>query len=520
MTWPNSDPDHLIVSSAEMTALEEKIISQGMPVEALMEKVGQKMKDWIFKRPDLLKEGVLVLVGPGHNGGDGLVLARELYLEGIQVEIWCPFKIKKQLTRHHFEYCNWLGIKTIDKVPDASSKSIWIEALVGLGQSRPLPSEICKLFKAREKANSRRLIALDVPAGISSDTGEIISDFAATASYTLTVGLFKQGLLQDVALPYVGSLVRIDIGIAPKVFNHKPELNQYRLTSNDLTSAPLPEPSKEKNKYQRGRVLVLAGSNEYRGAALLALKGALASGVGSVNAFVPKVIGDSLWEVAPEVVVSGIIEDSKYADMNLGQYLNRIDSFLVGPGLGKLQDKWTSFSKSLEDFRGLLVLDADALNGLAFSSEGWQWILKRKGPTWITPHSKEFDRLFPNLKDLSPLEAVSKAAKITRAAVLLKGAHSLIASPSGRVWQLGITSSEVARTGLGDVLAGFVAGLGAIGFSLENQDVNCELLALAALIHSEGGRRCRLGSKATLVSASIAKLVRTIQEHKCVQRDI
>ncbi len=524
VNWPKSDADHLIASTAQMRGFENNLINRGMPVEALMEKVGQKLKDWFLERPELLLNGVLILVGPGHNGGDGLVLARELFLENIDVSIWCPLPITQSLTRRHQAYSHWLGIKELHEEPNVYCKTLWIDALFGLGQTRPLPEKIANLLKGREEKQPRRLISIDVPSGICSDTGKTFSNVAATASYTLTIGLNKQGLIQDIAIPYVGELIRLDIGIPQKVLKKDKQINFFKLAGDDLFSIPWPEPSSISSKYQRGRLLVVAGSDKYKGAALLALQGALASGVGSIKALLPQKMADNIWQVSPEIVVSGILGNSIDGESEIGEAilkhkLDRLDSLLIGPGLALANEKWSDIACQLEKFPGLLVLDADALNRLAFSTESWEWINKREGPTWLTPHLQEFYRLFPNLKDLSPLDAAPKAAKMTGANVLLKGAHSLIASPSGVRWQLVSTSSCAARAGLGDVLAGFVAGVGAIGFSIGGA-MNDELLALAALLHAEAAKSCKKGSKASSIALALEKLVRHIQCPECVQRNI
>ncbi len=523
--WPKSDSHHLIVSSAEMADFEKSLFQKGMPVEALMEKVGLKITDWFLQRPELLKFGLQFLVGPGHNGGDGLVVARELFLKGFDVSIWCPFQIKKDLTLQQLKYCRWLGLKELEKSPDVSSDAFWIDAIFGLGQSRPLSEELITLFRSRQEKHPGKMIALDVPSGICSDTGKALCDFPAIASHTLTVGLIKKGLIQDSALRYVGELKRIDIGIPEVIFNKTSNLIHLRVTSKDLDSLPWPVPAVNSSKYERGRVLAIAGSDEYKGAALLSLKGALASGVGSLTALVPKTLSNSLWQVCPEVVINGVFESSINQGIEIQKILaeqnfNHFDSLMIGPGLGKAKGNWDIYSELLQRFQGLLVLDADALNGLALSKNGWKWIVNRKGSTWITPHIREFERLFPELKHLPPLDAVAIAAKSSGASVLLKGAHSLIASPEGTTWQLGQVSSSVSRSGLGDVLAGFLAGVGAIGSSTKPQKVNSQLLAMAAFLHAEAGRTLLNGSNANLIVASLAKLVRSVQDCKCVQRDI
>ena len=189
MSGPNSDAEHLIVSSSQMKSIEEKMFACGMTVEALMEKVGLAMKNWLFHNKKLLKHGVLVLVGPGNNGGDGLVLARELYLSGVKVSLWCPLPIKKALITKHLSYCTAIGIPTLKTFPDVDSDVLWIDALFGLGQSKAIPTDLGLLFKKREKHNPGKLISLDVPSGICSDTGKILAyGVAASAAIFSKLG--------------------------------------------------------------------------------------------------------------------------------------------------------------------------------------------------------------------------------------------------------------------------------------------------------------------------------------------
>ena len=145
LNWPQSDSEHLIVSSEQMQKIENEMFSMGMPVEALMEKVGIGISSWILDRQGLIENGAIVLVGPGHNGGDGLVVARELYMAGVDISIWCPFPLKKELTQKHFDYAIHIGIENMKNKPDPNSDSLWIESLLGLGQSRIISEDIVDL---------------------------------------------------------------------------------------------------------------------------------------------------------------------------------------------------------------------------------------------------------------------------------------------------------------------------------------------------------------------------------------
>ncbi len=512
MNWPNSDAAHLMVTADQMAVVENKIFSKGLSTSALMEKVGQVMTSWFDDHQDLLANGVIVLVGPGHNGGDGLVVARELFQRGIHVEIWCPFSLTKKLTIGQYSYAKWLGIHELLNPPPPDGKSLWVEALFGLGQSRPLPNSIAELLKAREKAQPKRLVSLDVPAGLCSDSGQPIEGIAAVANYTLTVGLLKQGLIQDEALPYVGHLERIDIGFSNVVLDVLENKLPLRVTSPDISLLKLPLPQRGAMKYQRGRLLIIAGSEAYPGAAFLSIKGALASGVGSIKAILPKLVSRNLWNLAPEIVLAGVLDSSKAFLTEIES--NRIDSLLVGPGLGGDKEMWGALEKKLHGFIGLLVLDADALNLLASYPEVSKWLLTRKGPTWITPNKAEFSRLFPHLQKLVPIKAALEAATSTGTFVLLKGAHSVIADPDGSIWQIGESCPLAARAGLGDVLAGFAAGLGAIKTD-HKYFQGGELLAAAGLLHAHAGLLNRKSSSASSIAECLAELTREIQSAQC-----
>ena len=514
MSWPEFDADHLIVSSSQMRGLEEKLFSYGMPEEALMEKVGLKMKSWFMENRKFLTKGVLVLIGPGHNGGDGLVLARELHLAGVEVSLWCPLEIKKPLTAKHHSYCISIGITQLQSEPDASDKALWIEALFGLSQTRPIPQEIGRLLKTREELRPGNLISLDVPAGICSENGRIFETGAAKAAFTLTVGLIKAGLIQDRALHNVGTLLRLDIGIPEVLLDSFPNKTPLKISSNDIETFNLPEIAPNSSKYQRGRLFVIAGSKKYKGASLLALQGAIASGVGSIQTVLPPDIANSLFGILPEVIFHNYSysqDEDIYLEKCLKKInLTRIDSLLIGPGLGLANENWDQFALALEEFTGLLVLDADGLNRLSSSNEGWKWLRKRKGFTWITPHIDEFSRLFPEIDPSCPLKAAALAAEASGVGVLIKGAHSVIASPTGSVWQLVNTSSVVARTGLGDLLAGFIAGIGAQGICSKNK-LKYDLFALAVLIHAHAAKKCEEGSNASLIAKKLGKVLKNLQ---------
>jgi NAD(P)H-hydrate epimerase len=487
-----------------MAELEQQLFNSGLPVEALMEKAALAISARLLAAPP---PAALVLAGPGHNGGDGLVVARELHLAGIPVRIWTPFARHKPLTEAHLRHARWLGIPVLAEAPDPGDPALWIDALFGIGQDAPPEEGIGACLGERERRSPGQLVAIDVPTGLCADSGRPLGRLAACARQTWCLGLLKRGLIQDEALRWVGHLERIDLGLPSPLLACLDENTPLSLTALDRGEAPWPPLDPAASKYQRGRLLVVAGSPRFRGALHLALSGASASGCGSLRCAPPGPLAEQLWSVHPHVVLEDPLGANPRGGLDLAAlqegWLKRLDAVLVGPGLGpgaagemapgsEEAERW----RQLREFPGLLVLDADGLNRLATlrqrGEEPCRWLLQRKGPTWLTPHAGEFDRLFPNWAGRQALEATQGAAGDSGACVLRKGARSIVATPDGRRWQLREAAPVAARAGLGDVLAGYAAGRGAMAMAAASGgggSLDGALLAAAALDHAEAGLR-------------------------------
>ncbi len=508
--WPTIDSKHLIVDSKQMLTLEREMFSDGMPQEALMEKAGIQISTWLFKRKPLLKNGITVVIGPGHNGGDGAVIARELFLRGYLVKVWCPFPIKKTLTIDHINYITSIGVTKLVEPPDANEKELWIDAVFGNNQTRKVDNNLIKLFNQKFHNKHGKVVSIDVPTGLCPDKGEPFLDNAVKADYTLVVGVNKIGLTQDSALPFVGELHHIDIGVPISKLS-KIEKKIFKVTYKDVKNIYLPSLPKNSNKYKRGRTLLIAGSEKYPGAAYLALRGAISSGAGFISAVLPELVAESIWQVTPEIVLKGTMQSNQNGNASLFSALKNIDlsaydSLAVGPGIGIDNNDWQKSKDYLIGFEGLLILDADALNRIAESKLGSKFFLERKFKTWITPHSKEFSRLFPNIKCETNVAQALKAAKDFNISVLLKGANSIIAD-NKKAWQLYGTDSQTARAGLGDLLSGFVAGSSAIDLTL-CRDITTDFFAKYVLLHSYAASKCKKGSTASLIGDELSKLMR------------
>ena len=508
--WPTFDSKHLIVDSKQMLILEKEMFSDGMPQEALMEKAGIQISIWLLKRKHLLKHGITVVIGPGHNGGDGAVIARELFLKGYLVKVWCPFPIKKILTNSHINYLTSIGVKNLQEPPDAKGKELWIDAVFGNNQRREVDSKLINLFLQKFHNKNGKVLSVDVPTGLCPDKGEPFLDNAVKADYTLAIGLNKIGLTQDSAFPFIGELEHIDIGLTPKKLSNI-EKKVFMITYKDVKNIELPSLPKNSNKYRRGRTLLIVGSEKYPGAAYLALRGAISSGAGYISAVLPELIADSIWQVTPEIVLKGTMQSNQKGNASLLSALKDIDlsaydSIVVGPGIGVDNDDWQKSKDYLIGFQGLLILDADALNRISESKLGSKFFLERKYQTWITPHSKEFSRLFPHIKCETNLGMAIKAAKEFNISILLKGANSIVADRK-KTWQLFGTDSQTARAGLGDLLSGFIAGSSAIDSTL-CRNITTDFFAKYVLLHSFASSKCKTGSNASAIGDELSKLMR------------
>lgn len=512
--WPARDAAHLLVESAPMAALEERLFASGLPVEALMEKAALAISRALLARPELLRDGVLVLAGPGHNGGDALVVARELYLAGIAVRIWSPFERHKPLTEAHLRHAAWLGIERLAAPPDPAATELWVDGLFGIGQHRPPEPRIATLLEQRQRLMGGRLVAIDVPTGLCADSGRPLGPVAACAAITYCLGLLKQGLVQDTALAWVGQLERLDLGLPAALLADLPADQPLALLGSDRATAPWPQRPQAAGKYARGRLLVVSGSAAYPGAGQLSLLGASASGCGSLRAALPRALAEQIWLVQPHVVISAALEERVGGGLALAGLANpglleRLDTVLVGPGIGG--DHWGDSGaggeaclrmehgsaataggeekgwEALGRFPGLVVLDADGLNRLAAGAAGApeEWLRGRAGTTWLTPHQGEFARLFPDLAGETPLRAAATAAQRCGVSLALKGARTVVAAADGRRWQVLQAATAAARAGLGDVLAGYAAGRGACAAAGDGV-----LLAAAVLEHAEAGLTC------------------------------
>lgn len=461
----HSDPSRrlahsVVVTASQMQQIEARLFANGMPVAALMEKVAGLMVIWLTQRfPRSTYPRIGVLVGPGHNGGDALVVARELQVRGYQVVGYVPFQRQKDLTAAQGRYVASLGIPLGSDLAPLQTCDLLIDGLFGFGLERPLTGAVAE---AVDQVNRWTLpvVSIDLPSGLHTDTAEVLGT-AIRATHTLCLGLWKRACFQDRGLAWLGQSHLIDFHIPQAdleaVLGTQPTVRHLTLVEVQ-ERLPLPRPA-DSHKYRAGQLLVIAGSRPYAGAAQLAGLGARASGVGMVTLAVPESLRLALVTQQPEALVVGCPETERgaIADLPEDLDLNRYDAIACGPGLspGAAAVLAPVLNSSVP-----LVLDADGLNLLAAQAQPVD-LSTRSAPTLLTPHPGEFKRLFPQLLEDSPDPgtAAQRAAHRSKAVILLKGARPAIATPDGALWLISDGSPALARGGSGDVLTGLAGGL-------------------------------------------------------------
>lgn len=486
--------NRIVVTAEQMRSIENRVFDAGMPVAALMEKVAGRVTDRIVAHyPRSRAQKVGVLVGAGHNGGDALVVARELHFRGYSVRVCCPFSRLKDLTANHLSYIQSLNIECDSDVNSLKDCDLIIDGLFGFGLDRAIEPPISTLI---EQVNQWHvpIVSIDLPSGLHTDTGQTLG-IAIEATHTLCLGLWKLGLLQDWALESVGQaeLVDFDLPLADirAVLDQAPSIS--RVTPQWAISAlPLSRPAST-HKYKMGHLLLICGSRRYAGGAILSGLGARSSGVGMLSIAVPESLKATMTAQLPDALIVGCQETESGAIAELPDSIHLepsvFDAIACGPGL---TIDATSVVQQVLNSACPLVLDADGLNILA-NQATIPTLSKRTAPTVLTPHTGEFKRLFPDIAEamVCRATAVATAAQQSNAIVLLKGARVAMAAltnavaPSVRINPE--STPALARGGSGDVLTGLLGGLWAQDFAAQKNTPLLDLTQSAAWWHAQAG---------------------------------
>jgi hydroxyethylthiazole kinase-like uncharacterized protein yjeF len=438
---------------------------------------------------------VVVLTGSGDNGGDALYAGAQLARRGAAVH---AITAGSRTHRGGAAALREAGGRLLDPSADAAAGLIGeadliVDGMLGIGGKGGLRDPYATL--ARQAAESGAVVvAVDLPSGIDADTGEVHGD-AVRADVTVTFGTWKPGLLVDPAAELAGLTELVDIGLAP--YLDQPDL--MALQSADV-AALLPVPSAESDKYRRGVLGVLAGSERFTGAAWLATGSGIHSGAGMVrlvSAGRPAAIVRQNW---PEAVIT-VIEDAGSGPAEVLATAGRVQAWTAGPGMGTGEDAAGLLREVLASDLPVLV-DADGLT-LVASHPG---LLPRQAPTLLTPHAGELSRLLgADRADVEArrLEHVRRAATDLQATVLLKGSTTVIATPDGSepVYVNPTGTPWLATAGSGDVLSGLAGSLLAQGLA------PAQAAAAAAYLHGLAARLAATGRDAAAHDADLPELL-------------
>jgi len=499
-----------LLKSEEMAKVDRHAIEViGIPGPVLMENASRGVAEVIYREVEGSR--ALVVCGKGNNGGDGLAAARHLYNLGYDVEVvlTAPVEELKGDARLNAEIISKLPIPV--HVVDSEEKLFQLYALVkechfivdalfGTGLSKPLKGIYKEIVEVINGAN-RTVVAVDVPSGISGSTGEIIGPHVK-ADLTVTFAYPKVAHVYPPACYYAGKVFVVDISI-PEDSAALVGPERFLLTLDEVAfTYPLREIMD--HKYTFGHLAVVGGSRGKTGAPAMSALAALRTGAGLSTVIVPKSLNE-IFEVKLTEPMSVPVEDDgrgyftvESVDRVLKTFKEgKFSAAVIGPGLGNQPETFQFAREVIKELQLPAVIDADGLNALAGETE----ILKaRSAPTVITPHVGEFVRLTGVPKEevlKEPWEHALRFAKGHNCVVVLKSGRTVVATPNGQVFVNVIGNPGMATAGTGDVLAGVIGALLAMGVEAEDAakfgvflhslsgDLGAEKLSQEALIATD-----------------------------------
>jgi hydroxyethylthiazole kinase-like uncharacterized protein yjeF len=447
-----------ILTTTEMAEADRLTIAGGTPGIVLMENAGLAVADAVGALPG---KRVVVVAGPGNNGGDGFVAARHLAERGYEVKVSFVGARAALKGDAAAAAVRWSGPVDAAAPEQLAGCDIIVDALFGAGLDREVSGVARQMIEATN-ASPAAVVAVDLPSGINGTTGAVMG-IAVKASQTVTFFRKKPGHLLLPGRLHCGALTVADIGIPAGVLDTiKP---QAFANEPGLWGGAFPVPHVDGHKYGRGHAVVVSGGLATTGAARLAARGALRAGAGLVTIASPSEalavnaassLAVMVRPVDGAAALAGFLTDRRYNAVVLGPG--------GGVGQGMRELVMAAFASEAS-----VVLDADALTSFADAPEALFDAIRNRGTGGVvlTPHDGEFTRLFKPLLNSpqvnSKLEKARAAAALSGAVVLLKGADTVVAAPDGRASIAGNAPPYLATAGAGDVLAGMIAGLIAQG---------------------------------------------------------
>lgn len=430
----------------------------------LMERAARACTQWMLQqqwKPAVIR----IFCGKGNNGGDGLAIGRMLLLEGytVSIDILEYGKPGSDDFQANLQRLHRLGVTSIHflqeetSFPLISTNDILIDALYGSGLQRPLEGLSASLVQ-HINGSGAPVVSIDLPSGLYMDKSSK-GQTVITATHTLTFECYKTALLVQENAAFVGSVHVLPIGLHPDYLQILPTATQL------LDEKMIRQLYKPRNHFAHkgsfGHALLAGGSYGKMGAALLATKACLGAGAGLTTALIPKSGYTIMQTAAPEAMVWVDTTDEYLSTIPDG--IERFDALAVGPGMGTHADTQKLVSFLFRRYKKPMVIDADGLNILAANPDLWKEL---PAGSILTPHPKEFDRLFgEHASDFDRLQTAKEKAGEWKAVIVLKGHHSFIATPSEEYFFNATGNAGMAKGGSGDVLTGILVALLAQGYT-------------------------------------------------------
>jgi hydroxyethylthiazole kinase-like uncharacterized protein yjeF len=488
-----------LLTAKEMGRADELAIEGGVAGAVLMENAGRSVADEVSTRfPDA--STVAILCGPGNNGGDGFVAARQLRERGYSVRLGFdgdPSKLPADAAAMAARYAG--TIQPLDPVLFDRADVI-VDGLFGAGLARPIEGKLAALIDAAN-ASGIPIIAIDVPSGVDGSTGMILGT-AMRALSSVTFFRFKPGHFLMPGYLYCGDLHLADIGIPDEVLTTvKPTLYA---NEPGLWLDRYPWPTVLGHKYLRGHAVVASGPADATGAARLAARSALRAGAGLVTVASPR----NALAVNASQLTAVMLREADGAQ-GLAALLSdtRKNAFLIGPGHGVGEETRQMVLTALRA-EPAVVLDADALTSFAENPEElFGAVLGRDHPVVMTPHAGEFARLFGEVPGASKVDRTRTAASRSGATVVFKGPDTVIAAPDGAAAIDTNGTPWLATAGSGDAMAGMVLAMLAQG--LGGFDAGC----IAVWMHGQAAKLFGPGLIAEDLPELIPEVLEELQEY-------
>jgi NAD(P)H-hydrate epimerase len=455
------------IYSAEQIRAWDAYTIEHEPISSinLMERAAQKCVDWLLVNTSS-RNSFKIFCGKGNNGGDGLAIARLLFQKNSTVEVYIlefgkigTDDFQYNLQRLHDLPVPIHFIQSSENFPAVTANDIVVDALFGSGLSRPL-EDLAGLLVQYINSAQVKVVSIDLPSGLFADRsskGSIVIE----AEETLTFQAYKKAFLVAENAPYIGNVHLLDIGLHPGFLQK--ETSNEQLTDADFVKNIFKPRKDFAHKGTYGHALLIGGSYGKMGAIFLSVSSCLRSGAGLVTAYIPRCGYTIMQTSAPEAMV--ITDVDELMITQIPEDLKKFSAIGIGPGMGTDKASREAIVSLLKSYKGPLVIDADGLNNLALESG---YIGKLPAGSILTPHPKEFERLFGACEnDFERIEKAKQKAAELNIIIVLKGHHTLIALPGGRLYFNATGNAGMAKGGSGDVLTGIITAFCAQSYTPE-----------------------------------------------------